>query len=1163
MRLTIFPISLLFVFAFWSSHNSVAQSADTTVVQTFTWDAQNNPANPYDSPGRRWFDFPASNNGVEYQKILMYYNLKCFQDGTAGNLGYPCGEWDYLTYTYLYDHTGVIDSTLATHPRYYINNADFDTAAITSQPVTLERQFVQSYAVLDNAQNLHQHLVGDSAGSSASPWFNHQTQKSVYLYRADELSAAGLQVGDAMGMLAFSFDNTPAQIDFLRIEYAWTNDSVVTGFYDNVAFQDLYNRNTDVAVMGWRDLLSLDAAVWDGTSGLLLRVSYTQAQAAVSLQALSTSTDFVSACTSSGNDRYMRMDWQDEVRVPSGAFENVSSEITIMLWQNGDANIQPQNGTIFEGVNSLNQRVLNVHLPWSNANVYWDAGNDGGYDRINKLAQDVNFEGGWNHWAFTKNCTTGSMKIYLNGQLWHSGTNLDNLMLDIQRFSIGGATSWSNFYNGSIDEFAVFNAELDANTIADWMNRDLNASHPNWSNLQVYYSFNEQDGEMVMDGSGHGHHAWMHGNAARVAYKGDQLWRNKTYATERPLIRITSGEFLRHVDTEVITVQEAVPPVSIVTYDAVNYLPVATDVAYGWLATSIYVIDSSGDTLSVVDIAAEYELNNEDFDYWQAPFEVVNRYELNRFISMYGIQLDLGTDGWTWVVDVTDWEPLLRDSVELESGNWQELLDMKFLFIEGPPARDVLRVERLWDTNQGLNNFDNAVHAITVDKQPGEEMWKLVTTNTGHQFDNPPNCAEFCSNMQSVKVNGQSIADWDILQECATNPLYPQGGTWIFDRAGWCPGMNSTTKEFELTPHVGADSSFSVDYDVTYNDYGNYVFFGTLIGYDAAHHAHDPEIDMITAPSNWKIHSRWNPICDNPRFILRNLGADPLTNLTIYYGLVGGAEESLEWSGNLNFMEREEVELTYSDPMLWNGDAAAALRFYIRLGESNNGLDENGTNNYAESVFQRPPTYAYTNLDDNRMIIILRTNAANGESSYTLYDQYDQVVFERSNFPNANTIYRDTIALNAGCYTFHLKDSDDDGLDFFANSDGTGYCKLDRVSGFDFESFERDFGKEIIHRFRFETNVPANVEESSSSNAQMKLYPNPARDRINLETTGFDRIVTCRLFNVLGDEIGSEVFRRKSVTETSQLNIEDLPKGVYFVHLTDGKSVDTLKFIKN
>jgi hypothetical protein len=48
-----------------------AFAQDTTVIQTFTFEAQDNPATAYDSPGRRWFQFPPSNNGIQYQKILM------------------------------------------------------------------------------------------------------------------------------------------------------------------------------------------------------------------------------------------------------------------------------------------------------------------------------------------------------------------------------------------------------------------------------------------------------------------------------------------------------------------------------------------------------------------------------------------------------------------------------------------------------------------------------------------------------------------------------------------------------------------------------------------------------------------------------------------------------------------------------------------------------------------------------------------------------------------------------------------------------------------------------------------------------------------------------------------------------------------------------------
>ena len=1139
---------------------SFGQSADTTIVQTFTWEAQNNPAVAYDSPGRRWFEFPSSNNGVDYQKILMYYNLKCFEDGTAGNLGFPCGEWDYLTYTYLYDHTGVIDSTLAEHPLYFVNNADFESIDMTSQPIIITREYNHEVRVMDVISEETVFDLGDATIAQNFSLSNSTSSRSVFLYRAEELTAAGLTSGDAVSRLAFAFSNAPSAVSFCKIELAFTSDTEVTGSVELNAFETVYDASNELTA-GWNDYNFLNDRIWDGFSSILVRVTWTNGETPVAAELQANETSFASALSFSGTDRYMRFDWQDEVKVPMEAFQEVSNEITIMLWQNGDPNVQPQNGTIFEGVNSLNQRVLNAHLPWSNSNVYWDAGYNGGYDRINKLATTQDFEGRWNHWAFTKNCTTGEMKIFLNGVLWHTGVNLDNVMLDIQRFSIGGATSWSNFYNGSVDEFAVFNVALDEATIMQWMRRDLNSEHPFWDNLQVYYPFNENDGEQVLDASGHGHHAWMHGNADRIAYRGNELYRNAQISSVRPILQLKKGVYESHPEIQTVSAQEVLPPVSIVEFGTGDYAAVPISVSYDWNVQSSYTITADGDTVNVAQVPAEYTLNNSDFSYWQRPFEIINRYELNRFITMYGIQLDLGTDGWTWVVDVTDWEPLLRDSVELEAGNWQELLDMKFLFIEGTPARDVKRVERLWDTNQGLSNFDNAVTAKTVVKGDGEQSWKLLTTNTGHQFDNPPNCAEFCSNQQSVKVQGTEHWSWDIMQECADNPLYPQGGTWIFDRAGWCPGMNSTTKEFELTPHVSGVDSFTVDYDITYNDYGNYVFFGTLIGYGGINHTHDPEIDMITAPSDWKIHSRWNPICDNPRFVLRNKGSEPLTHLVIQYGVVGGAEEQIEWTGNLGFMEREEIELTYADPSLWSGDDAATLRFYIRLASSNDGLDENNSNNYAESEFHRPPTYSYTDLDDNRLIIILRTNNAPWESSYVLYNQYDEVVFERDDFSEAATIYRDTLELNSGCYTFHLKDSDDDGLDFFANNDGSGYCKLDRVSGFDFESFERDFGKEIVHRFRFETNLETEVVERPSS--RVRVYPNPADDAVKVDVVGFDRNLTYSIFDSFGRKLETRAVSRRNETETFELSVAFLAKGIYFVEIYDGLQRGTIRLIKS
>ena len=170
-----------------------ADPGDTTWVQTYTWEAQNNPATAYDSPGRRWFDFPASDNDTSYQKVLMYYNLKCFEDGTAGNLGYACGEWDYLTYTYLFDHTGMLDSNLLTHPHWLIDDLDFMSDTLVTEvaevPVDTVRWTYTNYA-LSGAVSTGA-VNGSSTGTSSELGWESGRGRMQWLWTAEELEAMG------------------------------------------------------------------------------------------------------------------------------------------------------------------------------------------------------------------------------------------------------------------------------------------------------------------------------------------------------------------------------------------------------------------------------------------------------------------------------------------------------------------------------------------------------------------------------------------------------------------------------------------------------------------------------------------------------------------------------------------------------------------------------------------------------------------------------------------------------------------------------------------------------------------------------------------------------------------------------------------------------------
>ena len=152
---------------------------------------------------------------------------------------------------------------------------------------------------------------------------------------------------------------------------------------------------------------------------------------------------------------------------------NISDEVTVSFWINGDENVLPQNTSILEAYDLNGKRTLNIHFPWSNGRMYWDCGNSGttSYDRIDKAASLSEYTGGWSHWAFTKNTNTGSLKIYRNGQLWHSGTGHTKTM-DIASMKLASQGNTNGyFWDGNIKEFRVFDKELSQSAISNWMNQ--------------------------------------------------------------------------------------------------------------------------------------------------------------------------------------------------------------------------------------------------------------------------------------------------------------------------------------------------------------------------------------------------------------------------------------------------------------------------------------------------------------------------------------------------------------------------------------------------------------------------------------------------------------------------------------------------------------------
>ena len=441
----------------------------------------------------------------------------------------------------------------------------------------------------------------------------------------------------------------------------------------------------------------------------------------------------------------------------------------------------------------------------------------------------------------------------------------------------------------------------------------------------------------------------------------------------------------------------------------------------------------------------------------------------------------------------------------------------------------------------------------------------IKMTTTCHGFDNNINAAEFKPIDYFVNINGNlthTQFNWN--ENCGENPIYPyyenpNGGyihTWILDRANWCPGLRAKSFDHEITQYIVPSDSLEIDVDFqSYTWSGSqtpsYIVECQLFQYQASNFNNSVEITDIIKPSKKDEYSRFNPICGKPLIEIRNYGSSTLNNLEIIYGIKGGAIHTFNWSGSLEFLESEQVELPLLDN--WYGTKDV---FYVQLKNPNGQVDDYDANNYMESPFDHVPQYqnkiaVWTQI--NNGVINSWTNES--ETSWEFFKD-DGSLFTASQQMFLGVMpqnqYRDTIEFESGCYTFKVTDLGEDGLDYGYNNDGVGSIKLRNVPGTTFKDFHPDFGSNIIHNFRV-----GSILSQQQVVDDFMIYPIPAKEDIIIEF----KLGNFEVLEIL-DNSGRVIRELNSMTNKSQLKIDisNLSKGVYFISSKDKKIFK--KFIK-
>jgi hypothetical protein len=1138
-------------------------SQDTTWVQTFTFDSI---TNRHDE-----FTFPASLDTQRFEKVLMYYKLKCSPLTTWDQ--YDCGEWDYLTYTRVFDHTGNFDSVKREGAKYLSN---FQAPALINyNSVNAGTAFSNVYQRSQSFRTgeiLQDFAVNISNGTSILP-FHTQSNGGTYqfLVTAQELLAAGVQAGDLQSLSLFVSSLAQNEgIDFPNISLLATNLSslsqLVTG-----AFVTVYNQQVSPGSMqlGANRFLFFQSFAWNGTDNLIVQLSFdtetptaSQYSFEVETGASSNYVDGRNGVIEFDGTNYSMLELSDTL---------IAGDVTIEFWAKGNAN-NGTNTTILEAYDTLNNRVLNIHMPWSNNNIYWDAGNHTGYDRINKPMNAAEIDNNWNHWAFVKKQSTGQMFIYKNGHTWHSGTNLNRPVGYIHRFVLGASRDYGIKWKGQVDEFRVFKAALDSATILANFKEKIDNTHPNYNALMTYYDFD--DVNYADDRSPNDYKLMLSEGFDPIT--GSMIKATSPVAgvqtlAERPVVAFGQGTVSGAVQSTTVLQSKPIEPVVIFEQAAVNRHFEIVNSYRGVPQGSSYTFSPQGAVVTTSAVGSDLQLINDTILYHEQPYEIVKDVEIARYITPYGINFDLGPNGFSWIYDVTDYQQYLHGVVDLAAHNTQELLDLKFAFIKGIPPRDVHKREPIWADWRSYN-YGQMANDLVLQNKPvvlsdTSQMFKIKTRMSGHGQVGNMACCEWVPNDHRISIDGTPRFNWNIWQtnECGDNPNIGQGGTWPYAREGWCPGDRVKDFDFELTPFVQPGDTVSIDYSITTvppgdpgTAGGNYIGAFDLISYSAPNFQTDAAIVDVLNPNNWEYYSKFNPTCSNPRVVLRNTGANALTSCFIRCWITYGNEIQFNWTGNLGFMEEEVVEIPVNDLGFWmDMDSTETFTAYVSNVNGTVGNDEYLQNSVKQVKFDAPevingPFFAW-----------LTTNNKAVENSYKLIDGAGNIIFQRNQLAN-QTQYKDTFDLAPGCYSIIIEDTDHDGLSFWYSAqvegETNGQMRLRYVGGSYIELFPGDFGH--YHRYDFSVGFGVGLNENKLDH-EIAVFPNPTSGETTIEISGFvDNEATLEIYDMMGRKWLTEEMTASQHFAESHVNLAGVPSGAYIARIVTKNQVYTKQFVK-
>jgi hypothetical protein len=565
--------------------------------------------------------------------------------------------------------------------------------------------------------------------------------------------------------------------------------------------------------------------------------------------------------------------------------------------------------------------------------------------------------------------------------------------------------------------------------------------------------------------------------------------------------------------------------------------------------------------------------------------------ELSRYITPYATT---GTPGFgaTWkqhyYFDVTDYYNQLKNNATIRmsySGySWGFSADIKFAFIEGTRERDVLGVDKLWNGyftyGDAANPIDNMVTAKTLQTPANTQFAELNMKISGHGADATTNCCEFNETDNGhdyfVKLNGAQVDLFNVWKDdCGRNEISPQGGTWIYNRANWCPGSTVETVRHKL-PGVtgGSNLSLDVDFEAYLNtpttantSYGGYILEGQVFYYGDYNKNVDASLENIISPTIDENFINENPGGSRPTVRVRNSGKDPITSIKFGYGVKDSTVYNYTWTGNLNPSQTIDITLNECPTLTaMSLDTITGMyKFKVSIDQVNGVTDAEASNNTFISTFVAAPTWptAITITMKTNNVGLNGLNAGPSETSWKIVDMYGNVFAQRENCA-LSTTYTDTVSFAiGGFYRLVITDQGCDGLYWWAYANTSvssgdfavrklGSTAKIPMNGYNYTGgYKHDFGCEFSQYFTTVSNPTGIVTMLPQARLGMDVYPNPSSSQVMVQINDEENnsgvlVIT----NTMGQVVKTEAISNlRTVVDISKLS-----EGLYTFTYKNSKS---------